>query len=71
MTRESFTNTWGEENIEVLEDGRVQVLYPQGSYKPSVFPRGGAGFIYAIGEKYDELNLSYEITLAENFNFVK
>lgn len=71
MTRASFTNTWGEENIEVQEDASVKVSYPKGSYVPSKDPRGGAGFIYAIGEKYEELNLSYEITLAENFNFVK
>lgn len=71
MTRWSFTNTWWEENIEVLENTNVKVTYPKGSYKPSESPRWGAGFIYWMNQNFEELKLSYNITLAENFNFVK
>ncbi|MCP4523476.1 MAG: hypothetical protein GY828_04620, partial [Candidatus Gracilibacteria bacterium] len=66
-----FSSYWGKENIIKQADGSIKVLYPKGSYKPSAKPRGGAGFIYNMQEGYEELTFSYDITFAENFNFVK
>jgi len=71
MTRQSFSHTWWEENIEIQENESVKVQYPKGSYKPSVIPRWWAGFIYNIGKNYDSITLQYDITLWDNFNFVK
>lgn len=71
MVRSAFTNTWGEENITILKSGETKVTYPKGSYKPSSSPRWWAGFIYHTGVKRSEATLSYDITLKENFDFVK
>ncbi|QFR39070.1 hypothetical protein A9Q91_02440 [Candidatus Gracilibacteria bacterium 28_42_T64] len=69
--RSDFTNVWGDENIEQLEKGGLKISYPKGSYKPSADPRGGAGFIYHIGDDYKKLKFSYDLEFAPNFDFVK
>lgn len=71
MKNASFSNIWGDENIFPISNTSVKVIYPKGSYKPSVSPRGGAGFIYSLWENYEEVHLSYDIEFADNFTFVK
>ena len=71
MKNSAFSNIWGDENISPISEQSVKVTYPKGSYKPSASPRWGAGFIYNLGENYEEISMSYEIEFAKNFEFVK
>lgn len=71
LRNDAFSNIWGDENIFPISETSVKVVYPKGSYKPSVSPRWGAGFIYNLWENYEEIHLSYTVEFADNFDFVK
>ncbi|XP_064610897.1 uncharacterized protein LOC135475086 [Liolophura sinensis] len=49
----------------------MRVYYPQGSYKPSASPRGGAQFFKRLSTPRELATLTYDIYFAKNFNFVK
>lgn len=66
-----FSDMWWEENLSKIWSSTLKVAYPKWSYKPSVDPRWGAGFIYNTEKSYDELLLTYVVGFDENFDFVK
>lgn len=68
-----YANIWGKENMKISQDG-IKVEFPKGSFSPSNGSiRGGWGFIYSPEFLKDtkHAKLSYTLTFADNFDFVK
>lgn len=67
-----YTSIWWLENL-TQDKKTLHAFFPQWSYKPSVTPRGWAGFIYNSPELQGKKHviLSYTLWFADNFDFVK
>ena len=68
-----YAHVWGRENMKITEQW-VVVSFPKGSFSPSNGDiKGGAWFIYAPQAlaQATHTKLSYTLTFADNFNFVK
>lgn len=71
VTQSKFSYYWGEENLEIQENEWIKVTYPKGTYKPSINPRGWAGYLYDIWDENETLAFSYDLKFADNFDFVR